>query len=51
VVDSVVHYFSGVSAIKWEFSSMTKNLEHYMVALKTTNYATDAFKGTMVVLN
>jgi hypothetical protein len=50
VVDSVVHYFSGVSAVKWEFSSMTKNVNNYMVALKTTNYATDAFKGTMILL-
>jgi hypothetical protein len=45
-----VHYFSGVSAIKWEFSSMDKNVDYFMVALKTTNLATDAFKGTMVVL-
>ena len=50
VVNSVLGYFSGVSAIKWEFSTMTQGVDHYVVIVQISNSATDALIGNIVIV-
>ena len=50
VVNSTLGYFSGVSAVKWEYTNMAKNVDWFAITVQISDSGTDAVLGNIVII-